>query len=124
MKSGGNITTYGTDMAVVGDNIFMADGNITFGSTLEGAAQNRSAKGRGIGSAEISDTERFYGYYQTKRVATLTSAHIKARSSAVKKAIFKCMQVAIICKKAALYWLMRVKCLLMPNRSKASHMIM
>ena len=56
VKSGGNITTYGTDMAVVGDNIFMADGNITFGSTLEGAAQNRSAKGRGIGSAEISDT--------------------------------------------------------------------
>ena len=66
VKSGGNITTYGTDMAVVGDNIFMADGNITFGSTLEGAAQNRSAKGRGIGSAEISDTERFYGYYQNK----------------------------------------------------------
>ena len=66
VKSGGNITTYGTDMAVVGDNIFMADGNITFGSTLEGAAQNRSAKVRGIGSAEISDTERFYGYYQNK----------------------------------------------------------
>ncbi len=67
MKSeAGSIVTKGTDMAVSGDNHFMAHGDVIFGSTLESVSQNRHGKGKGIGSVEISDTERFTGYYQNK----------------------------------------------------------
>ena len=62
----GNIHTYGTQIATTGDNMFKAGGNVTFDAAKSTQKQAHRSRGSGMGSEEISETERFAGYYQNK----------------------------------------------------------
>ena len=62
----GNIHTYGTQIATTGDNMFKAGGNVTFDAAKSTQKQAHRSRGSGMGSEEISETDRFAGYYQNK----------------------------------------------------------
>ena len=62
----GNIHTYGTQIATTGDNMFKAGGNVTFDAAKSTQKQAHRSRGSGVGSEEISETERFAGYYRNK----------------------------------------------------------
>ncbi|MDP8084269.1 hemagglutinin repeat-containing protein, partial [Pasteurella atlantica] len=58
----GDIDIVGSSVVSEGDNIINAAGDVNIVSTQNSKSQSESHKSKGIGSAQISDTERFDGY--------------------------------------------------------------
>ncbi|MDP8099887.1 hemagglutinin repeat-containing protein, partial [Pasteurella atlantica] len=58
----GDIDIVGSSVVSEGDNIINAAGDVNIVSTQNSKNQSESHKSKGIGSAQISDTERFDGY--------------------------------------------------------------
>ncbi|WP_174492312.1 hemagglutinin repeat-containing protein [Acinetobacter sp. Marseille-Q1623] len=58
----GDINILGSSVAATGDVNLNAARDVNIKSTQNSQSQNESSSNKGIGSAQISDTEQFYGY--------------------------------------------------------------